>query len=435
MYLFKSVNEKLAEHIEELEDIGFLPENWYWSKDKILELDKIDRSIIKDLKKIYKENSKSKVYSHLQKMALRLHQDIESMIGEKNVSEEVQEDWAKEINMLLGNIRTLFSKDSLLYLKSLKRPPKQADIKLIDIKKTPLLFRREKSILAWIELERRGRMYSASAARKMYKGDQTPTDDVPILWFEAPLPIMYPRGIITELLDLEEGYDISIIKEYLELLKECKIEVYKEKQELSYKDFIPSLKYSKRFWDIMDRFLNNPNDREIYVRMQDLYLHPSFFSGKTDDLFNDSHGREGYGTDHLIVYPKNIKKFTFCARQTHDDYMSEIIAIKPVDLNDIVGYLTGDRDGKIKVSDKLKRIDNNINWYRSHSKDMQKKFFPFHDNYREGLMDYLRLRLGVDEDISFKDFKILICKRLGIPVYDVSQEKVIWHKGMKEEGD
>jgi len=71
MSLFhKNINKKLAQHILELEQIGVLTEDWYWDSRKVLELERIDENLIKDLLKLYKsrKTDREKFLQILQKL-------------------------------------------------------------------------------------------------------------------------------------------------------------------------------------------------------------------------------------------------------------------------------------------------------------------------------------------------------------------------------
>ena len=53
------MNKRLAEHIKELGNFGFLPENWLWHHDKIDKLRDIDEGLLKELKNSMHSSKKS----------------------------------------------------------------------------------------------------------------------------------------------------------------------------------------------------------------------------------------------------------------------------------------------------------------------------------------------------------------------------------------
>lgn len=72
MSLFhKNINEKLAQHIFELEGIGLLTDDWYWDSRKVLRLKRIDEELIRDLLEFYKtkKTDREKFITILQKLS------------------------------------------------------------------------------------------------------------------------------------------------------------------------------------------------------------------------------------------------------------------------------------------------------------------------------------------------------------------------------
>ena len=68
----KNINEKLAQHIFELQRIGLLTDQWYWDSQRVYELERIDEQLIKDLLELYKTRraDKEKFEQILQRLSV-----------------------------------------------------------------------------------------------------------------------------------------------------------------------------------------------------------------------------------------------------------------------------------------------------------------------------------------------------------------------------
>ena len=71
MSLFhKNINEIFELHNQELEQEGFLTGDWYWDRQKISALEKIDKRLLEDLILLYKSHASGreryqKIIEHL----------------------------------------------------------------------------------------------------------------------------------------------------------------------------------------------------------------------------------------------------------------------------------------------------------------------------------------------------------------------------------
>ncbi|MBW2999099.1 hypothetical protein KY339_00360 [Candidatus Woesearchaeota archaeon] len=96
-------HERLAEHIEELDKLGLLPENWFWHQDKVSELIKIVNDLM-ELCTAHKEEI-PEIFENLERLSQQLSK-IEAMIEQKP-SAEAQETEADVVNNLIGQIKEL----------------------------------------------------------------------------------------------------------------------------------------------------------------------------------------------------------------------------------------------------------------------------------------------------------------------------------------
>ena len=72
MSLFhKNINEKLSQHILELEQIGVLTDDWYWNSQKVSQLKRIDEKLMRNLLVLYnsKKTDREKFLLILQKLS------------------------------------------------------------------------------------------------------------------------------------------------------------------------------------------------------------------------------------------------------------------------------------------------------------------------------------------------------------------------------
>ncbi|MGM5485468.1 MAG: hypothetical protein ACQEP1_06380 [Nanobdellota archaeon] len=93
--------KKLADHIDELDKEGKLPENWHWHRKEINDLEKIDKSIIKDLKRLHDDIDR--------KYAERLLNDLRRLDSSegKNLPEQRKE--AEQVNELIKHLKDRLS--------------------------------------------------------------------------------------------------------------------------------------------------------------------------------------------------------------------------------------------------------------------------------------------------------------------------------------
>ena len=104
------VKRRLATHIEELNKLGALPEAWFWQKDKILGVEKIDEEIIKDLNVLHaKHEDNPDIFLKTRPLLEELHKDLETMSKQTAPTSVVMKKEAEIVNNLISGIKTLLS--------------------------------------------------------------------------------------------------------------------------------------------------------------------------------------------------------------------------------------------------------------------------------------------------------------------------------------
>jgi len=113
----KSINQRIAEHVDELEKCGLIPPNWHWHRDKILELEKIDENLIDDLIKLHDENRDSEAATpKLIPILKGLRIDLKNILEQGMLSLEIQKSEADAINKMISSTMAFLlrtAKDSI----------------------------------------------------------------------------------------------------------------------------------------------------------------------------------------------------------------------------------------------------------------------------------------------------------------------------------
>lgn len=101
--MIKLINEKLSQHIKELEK-NKLPENWLWHQDKITHLKDVAESLLKDLEELHATFSNvPEVFSDVLPLLQQLHSELER-IGKKRPDIYAQAKDAALINGLVAKV-------------------------------------------------------------------------------------------------------------------------------------------------------------------------------------------------------------------------------------------------------------------------------------------------------------------------------------------
>ena len=112
MALFhKNVNELLANHVEDLEAVGLLTGDWYWDRQKILQLEKIDENLLKDLIQLCKNQaSDTEKYQRLIREFLMLQRVLRKLLKEK-ISEPEERRYKAIVNRFVKEIEYSLLRD------------------------------------------------------------------------------------------------------------------------------------------------------------------------------------------------------------------------------------------------------------------------------------------------------------------------------------
>lgn len=112
MSLFhRNVNQLLSNHIYDLESAGLLTGDWYWDRQKILTMSKIDSELIKDLMKLYRLHLSDKTkYEQAIIEIAKLQRLLKAVLSQKFKSEQEKKaktlvsKFVKDIQTLISNI-------------------------------------------------------------------------------------------------------------------------------------------------------------------------------------------------------------------------------------------------------------------------------------------------------------------------------------------
>jgi len=107
--MFKNlVLKRLEKHVTELEEFGLLPENWFWYKNKVIQLKKIDDNLIKDLKKLHEfHQTIGDILPNILPILVDLYKDLNKLLEEKGPSGDQQEKESILINDLCEKIKEI----------------------------------------------------------------------------------------------------------------------------------------------------------------------------------------------------------------------------------------------------------------------------------------------------------------------------------------
>lgn len=110
-FFHKNVNERLAKHLEELERIGLLDDNWYWNGQKVLQLEKIDDKLLQDLIEFYKSRLFGKsVAKRLIKELSLLKRDLDALL-KKHLRESEEKEEARLVKKMIRDIENLIENE------------------------------------------------------------------------------------------------------------------------------------------------------------------------------------------------------------------------------------------------------------------------------------------------------------------------------------
>ena len=100
-----SLRELLIEHIEELNKLGILPQDWAWHREKLKDLKKVTNCLRKDLKKIHKLEPKEKtLYKNLKEQLDKLKTMLTYMYNSNNFGRGMEN---HEAELIMGIIKDM----------------------------------------------------------------------------------------------------------------------------------------------------------------------------------------------------------------------------------------------------------------------------------------------------------------------------------------
>lgn len=300
----------------------------------------------------------------------------------------------------------------------------------IDIMETPLFFRKDKSILAYLDFERHDSLRGSRATKKMLKGEKIELEDR-MLFLESPFP--YHKYFSTynddfgkeassefnhrltswandEKLDLRE-YDKSLLHDLDRLLlalnkfSPLKIEktdlaefikkttelshVFVNKGETERRNFVLSDKSQRQeSARLINESLSSQKYRAMWLAFQKIiltaensrdvpYLLRSTI-GK-EDYIGNSWGKRG---GSFLINPND--QFIIEPNQSHGDFNLEFIATKSIPLSEVLGYLEYD-DADKNESASYELYTKTASWLPKDESELPKiqsrleQLFPFVD--------------------------------------------------------
>ncbi len=120
LFMPKEINQILAQHIKELDELGLVPTDWVWHKDKIKSLEKIDEQLIYDLVNLHKQyKDVPEIFENAIYILKTLHNDLEAMLKQGASGTEKKE--AEIVNNLITQLKNLLKSRILKSGESKKR--------------------------------------------------------------------------------------------------------------------------------------------------------------------------------------------------------------------------------------------------------------------------------------------------------------------------
>lgn len=341
----------------------------------------------------------------------------------------------------------------------------------IDIFGTPVFFRKDRSVLAYVEYDRSGGIRTSARSLSRITGLKVAKDfRSNYVYLEAPIPYQasqrskMPSQIYDGAVDImaneakEKGVGIKRedvarlmdeVQNVRNLGKDHFYQVQDEQERKSKQDFL-------------ERLVSDADFRKIWLFGQRLVL--------TDEIQNLDWGRRhpeevglysGFGSgigrsDSFLISPEKTESFTI-ASMSHSDFMFEILALKDIDKKDILGYIEyQEEDAETILSEKLRnevikligfvRSDHhhygNQHIYFEQKKEDDtltifmarlKELFPYQDfnedtledDVMSGLERFFLDKYGCDiKETKVKEAIEGVVKGMGIPIYNLKGDQL-----------
>lgn len=119
----KSINERLLQHISQLDDFGLLPVDWIWQRDKIESLEELSEELLEDLMCLHNAHQDlGHTIPHIIPLIQELHTDIEVMLKNKNFEGNKRGKEVITVNRLVEHLRDSLEKQGYVRYGSFRGP-------------------------------------------------------------------------------------------------------------------------------------------------------------------------------------------------------------------------------------------------------------------------------------------------------------------------
>lgn len=238
------------------------------------------------------------------------------------------------------------------YLRAVKSCKLREVRETIDIRGTPVFFRRDSGLLAYLEYERLGKIKASGKTRRMINAEGESCLRDKSIFLEAPIP--YCHHSFGDEKELERI--VSLIAENIhESAPETDLESLKEVIRRSSKMVLPKnsnthgngkdmkVAYEQKTerQEFLKQMLKNPEYRKIWLAAQNILLKNISSGEELRDMGLAKAVVQGGNT--FLVSPADLDIFTVHDNQTHRDYNFEILAMEGIPENQILGFVINEK--------------------------------------------------------------------------------------------
>jgi hypothetical protein len=122
-FFHKSVNEKLLEHISQLDEFGLLPVDWAWHKEKVQSLTTISEKLLDDLIRLHNSHQDlGDTIPHIIPLIKELHANLEMILKEHKITSDKQKEESILINRLLEHLRNSLERQGYVRYGTFRGP-------------------------------------------------------------------------------------------------------------------------------------------------------------------------------------------------------------------------------------------------------------------------------------------------------------------------
>jgi hypothetical protein len=303
---------------------------------------------------------------------------------------------------------------------------KYQTLETVDIFETPLLFRSDRSIFAFLEFDRRGGITTHAETMATYEKIPEKNPEYKIIYTEAPLP--WGRGPWNVSLSEDDRRKMRGLIKKRDKIVGFETPGMVTRGENSHEYYANRIKrtmqFKKESQAVISTWLNDPVLTKVWLEIQNEWIHT---------------GEKGTARNCFLIKPQNIKKLAFSGDQRHGDYNCEIVHLGKIDRNEIAGFLYNKYDRQWKNGSALKALEDDLK-RRVDKKETISELFP---NSQKSLLDnvlaYIKKHFDfeVKEDTLERDLILAILKKMGIPIYDEGGNQLWperkWHEQIVEE--